>query len=490
MNWKPALNRLAQLFIPRSIPASRLCRHEEDRARPMTPSLQTKAPTRPVSFNRLIFRAAASVGMAGVAVKLVAVGKEMAVAGAYGRSDAVEAFFAAVLIPTLLINLISESMNQALVPTFVRVRDHEGRERAQQLFSSALVWMCLLLALLSCAMALAARGLFPLIASHFSAPKLELSIRLFYGLLPVVMLTGVATLCTGVLNTFNRFALPALAPMVNSIAIILGALLLAGRFGIWAMVYATLAGALAHAALVGGMLERHGLRLRLRWYGMTEATREVGRQYGPVLLSGAVASGGLVVDQAMAAMLPAGSVSALVYASRFVSVILTLLAGSVSSAVTPYFSAMIANGDWAECRHTLRTWVRATLLVSAPVALALVAAARLLVRASLQHGAFGPHDTPVVTRVLVMFAIQIPFFAGSRVYYRFLVAFRRTDLIFYCGAINLVLDVVLDLILMHWFGVAGIALASSVWNVSSFLFLRYWTQKLLPGAAAVATARE
>ena len=73
------------------------------------------------------------------------------------------------------------------------------------------------------------------------------------------------------------------------------------------------------------MMDAHGYRFRLRWHGMNEATREVALQYGPVLLSGVVASGGLLVDQSMAAMLPAGSVSALVYANRFVSVILTLL---------------------------------------------------------------------------------------------------------------------------------------------------------------------
>jgi putative peptidoglycan lipid II flippase len=215
---------------------------------------------------------------------------------------------------------------------------------------------------------------------------------------------------------------------------------------------------------------------------MNEATREVAFQYGPVLLSALVASGGLLVDQSMAAMLPAGSVSALVYANRFVSVILTLFAGAVSTAVMPYFARMIAFEDWAGCRHTLRTWVRLTALVSSPIAIAMIAGSHLLVRIMLQHGAFGPRDTEVVTPVLAMYAIQIPFFVTSRVYYRFLIAMRRTDLIFYCGAINLVLDVALNLILMHWFGVAGIALATSVWTVSTFLFLWYWTWKLLPQA--------
>ncbi len=439
------------------------------------------------SINRRIFRAAASVTAAGILVKIVATLKEIAVAGAYGRSDALDAFLAAALIPGLLINQISESMNQALVPTLIRVREREGHDRAQELLSSSMLWMCVLLAAVSVAMALGARGFFPLIASHFAAAKLDLSVRIFYALLPVVLITGIATNCTAVLNTFDRFAWPALAVVINPVVIIAGALLLSSRLGIWAMVYATLAGALLHAAVVAGMMDAHGYRFRLRWHGMTEATREVAHQYGPVLLSGVVASGGLLVDQSMAAMLPAGSVSALVYAGRFVSVVLTLLAGAVSTAVTPYFSRMIALGDWGGCRHTLRTWVRLTALISAPIALALAAGSHALIRLTLQHGAFGPGDTAVVAPVLTMYAIQIPFVVCSRVFYRFLVAMRRTDLIFYCGALNLALDIVLNLILMRWFGVAGIALATSLWTVSTFLFLWYWTVRLVPRAAAAGT---
>jgi putative peptidoglycan lipid II flippase len=206
----------------------------------------------------------------------------------------------------------------------------------------------------------------------------------------------------------------------------------------------------------------------------------VAGQYGPVLLSGVAASGGLLVDQSMAAMLPAGSVSALAYANRFVSVVITLLAGAVSSAVTPHFSRMIAHHDWAECRQTLRTWVRLTALVSTPIALALIGGSHWLIRVAYQHGVFGPSDTALVTPVLAMYAIQIPFFVSSRVYYRFLVGLRRSDLIFYCGTLNLALDVILNLVLMRWYGVAGIALATSLWTVSTFVFLWYWTRKLLP----------
>ena len=432
------------------------------------------------SVNRRIFQAAASVSAAAVFVKLVATFKEFVVAGVYGRSDAMDAFLIAALIPSLLVNLISESMNQALVPTLIRVREHEGRKRAQQLLSNAMLSMSLLLIAASALLAMTARGIFPILASHFSPAKLTLSIHLFYALLPVVLVAGIASNCTAVLNTFDRFALPALIPIVVPAAIMACALLLAPRMGIWAMVVGYLGGALLQAVTLAVLMEAHSYQFRLWWHGMTESTREVAGQYGPVLLSALVASGGLLVDQSMAAMLPAGSVSTLAYASRFVSVVLSLSAGAISTAVTPYFSRMIALGDWAGCRHSVRTWLRLTAFVSTPVALALVAGAHFVIRLTFQHGAFGPRDTAVVTPVLAMFALQIPFFVCSRVFYRFLLAMRRTDLILYCGILNLGLDIVLNLILMRWFGVAGIALATSLWTVSTFFFLWYWTRRLMP----------
>ena len=91
-----------------------------------------------------------------------------------------------------------------------------------------------------------------------------------------------------------------------------------------------------------------------------------------------------------------------------------------------------------------------------------------------------------MTPVLMMYAIQIPFFVSSRVFYRFLVALRRTDLIFYCGALNLALDIVLNLVLMRWMGVAGIALATSLWTPLARVFRRYGIPFFLDRRESVA----
>lgn len=434
--------------------------------------------------HRAILHAAASVAAASVLVKLIATAKEMAVAATFGRSDALDAFLAALLLPNLLVNLVADSMNQALVPTLVRVREREGAERAQLLFSSALLWLVVLLIAVSAAMLLLAPMVVPMVSLNFGPPKRALTLALYCALLPVVVLSGVASNCTAVLNSCDRFWLPTLAPAAISLAL-LAALLVGGPgAGIWTMVYATLAGTLLQTVLVALLLPRHGYRFCLRWRGATAAVQEVGRQYAPVLGSGLLASGGLLMDQAMAASLAAGSVAALAYANRFVSVALALMAGAISTAVVPSFSRFVAQEDWTGCRALVRRWVGILLAISVPCTVAMMAGARWLVGLTLQHGVFRPADTAVVTRVLILYAVQIPFYVASRVDYRFLVAARRTDLVLACGGMNLVLDVVLNLLLMRWMGVAGIALATSLWTLSTFVFLRYWAERLLRRHAA------
>jgi putative peptidoglycan lipid II flippase len=417
-----------------------------------------------------------------VVVKIAAMLKEIVVASVYGRSDAMDAFLAAFLIPGLLINLVAESMNQALIPTLIRVRLQQGHVRAQQLLSKSLLTTSALLIVVTAAMAALARLCFPLIGSNFSASKLDLSMRLFYALLPCVLLGGIASNCTAVLNTMDHFAWPALSPLIVTACIIFSTTALRNSAGIWALAIATVTGtALQAGALAAGMHSR-GYAFQLRWHPHDDASREVARQFGPVLLSSVVASGGLLVDQAMAAMLPAGSVSALVFAGRFVSVAITLLAGSLATAVAPYFSELAARRDWPACRAALRVWAIRSAAVSTPIALALILWARPLVRVTLQHGAFATQDTNAVAPTLAMYAVQIPFFVVSRVFYRFVVAMRRTDLVFYCGAINLALDVVLNLVLMRFMGVAGIALSTSLWSVSTCLLFWYWSRRLLAAA--------
>lgn len=436
-----------------------------------------------------ILRAAIHLSIAGLLVKSIALGKEFVLAAVFARSDAMDAYLLAFLLPNLIINLIAESMNQALIPTFIRVRIQEGMEAAQKLLANATLALVALLSLVAALLAVVLHALLPLLAPHFSSGKLQSAWHLGLILLPVILLIGVAANGAAVLNTLDRFAWPSAAQALIPLSIAAGALFFGRSSGIQAVAYATVIGAALYAIAIVIDLRAQGVRLRLHWLSSAPGTKEVFRQYLQVLLSALVANAGLLVDQTMAMLFASGSLAALVYAGRLVSVPMAMLAGVIATAITPYFSRLIAHRDWQACRKSIRQWTWLTAAAAVLPAVVLIFFAKPVIRIAFEHGAFKAADTSVVAPILMMYAIQIPFYVVSRVQYRFIIAMRRTDIALYCGAINLVLDVVLNLVLMRFWGVAGIALSTSLWTVFTFFFLAYWSNRLLRDAEEQEAAR-
>src|SRR5206468_5149600 len=102
-------------------------------------SLQKWSTWQDRSVNRRILAAMVTVGGFTAMVKLAAVAKEMAIAYQFGTGNELDAFLIAFLLPQFAINLIGGSLNAALIPTYIQVREQEGQGAAQRLLSSVMV---------------------------------------------------------------------------------------------------------------------------------------------------------------------------------------------------------------------------------------------------------------------------------------------------------------------------------------------------------------
>ncbi len=431
--------------------------------------------------NRKIFRAALIVGSLALVAKLAATVKELVIARSFGRGDAVDAFLIAFVLPTFVLNIGMGALGYALVPVFVETRQKQGVEAAQQLFSSVMLLGVIALAGVALLLGLAAPLYLPVLGHSFSAAKLELTRELLYLLLPWVIFSGVASLASSVLNASEKFAWPALIPLVTTVVTIALVLFQARRWGIFTLAGGAVTGSLLESALLLHLLRKQGLHFNLRWHGLDERARLVLRQYLP-MLTGAILMGSTsVVDQSMAAMLPSGNVAALGYANKLIAGITSIGAMALSTATLPYFSRMVAARDFAGCRHTLKRYSLLVVATTVPFTLLLIAFSRPLVRLLFQRGAFTAADTDLVSWVQVCYAIQIPFYIWSMLFVRFISSIRRNDILMYASAVNLVLDVVLNLVLMRVWHVAGIALSTSIFYIVSLLMLSLWSLRYLSG---------
>lgn len=429
--------------------------------------------------NRRILRAALTVALTGLLAKLALGGKELVIAHQFGRSDALDAFLIAYLLPSFVMNLLTGALAAALIPVLVETRHKQGREAADKLVSNIAFITLLALSGIAVLLALLAPWFLPLLGSRFSAQKLQLTRELLYTLLPWIVLSGIAAMASSVLNAGEKFALPAIIPVLTPVTTILLIVLTAPQAGPFALAAGAAIGSFLEAALLVYFLRMQGTQFSFRWTGADANLRSVLRQYAPMLAGSFLMGSTTVVDQAMAAMLAPGSVAALNYANKLVNMAVTTAAPALSTAVLPYFSKMVATADWQGCKHTLKRYSLLVISAAVPFTLLLIAFSKPLVRLIYQRGAFTPADTALVSSVQICYSLQIPFFIWGMLFVRFLSSIRRNDLLMYGSGINLVVDVSMNLILMKFLGVAGIALSTSFVYMGSLTFVALATLRIL-----------
>lgn len=423
------------------------------------------------SVNRQVFAAMVTVGGLTVLVKLTAMVKEAVIAHQFGTSDALDAFLIAFLLPQLAINLIGGSLNSALIPTYIQVREQEGETAAQRVLSSVMVLSIGFLVALSVVLALTAPYILPLVASGFDAGKLVLTHSLYYVLMSTLVLSGIATTWGAVINAGNRFALTSAVPIVTPLVTVLLVLLIAKHWGIYALAVGTVGGALVELIVLGWGLLREGISLVPRWCQITPAVRQVLEQYVPAVAGSFLVAGTGVVSQSMAAMLSPGSVSALSYGSKVTNLVLGIAAVAVSTAVLPHFSRMVTVTDWRGLKHTLMTYARLLLIISLPLTAALIYFSEHLVMVLFQRGAFTETDTHLVGRVQTIYLLQVPQYVLIMLLVRLISALKANRFLMWSAFITFSSTIIFTYLFMQWFEVVGIALATSVSHLISCCFL-------------------
>lgn len=445
------------------------------------------------SVNSRILVAIIVVGFGTILAKLLSVIKELFVAYQFGTASELDAFLIALTIPSFLLNIIAGSFNSALIPTYIRVREQSGAKAAQKLFAGASLWSIGLLVVTTLIMLASVPLYLPLLTKGFSADKLALTYRLLWAIAPMLLLTGIGNIWGAVLNAGEKFALVALVPMITPV---LTVSLLFGMqsWGVFNLVAGMVGGQLIEMVIVGIVLKQQGFSLRPRWSGFNADLNEVARQYAPAIVGSFLMCSTALVDQSMAAMLPTGSVAALNYGNRIVTLPIIIASTALSTAVMPYFSKMVASNDWSGIRHSFRHYLILIFAASVPLTGLIILGSEPIVHALLQRGSFNANDTRIVAQIQSCFALQIPFYIGCMLVVRLISAMRQNQILIIGSAGNLAINIAGNYLFMQWLGVAGIALSTSLVYVFSFFFLLFFVLRNLKSIdksdlATVATER-
>ena len=434
--------------------------------------------------------AAGVIGAATLASRLLGLVRDQVLAYRFGATDAMDAFNVAARIPNLMRDLFAEgAMSAAFVPTFMRRLTSVGRRPALKLGNQVVNALIAVTGVVVVAGILFAEPLVRALAGDYAEVpgKLQLAAQLTRILLPVLTLVAVAAAMMGMLNSLDRFFVPALSPAMYNVGIIAGGALLVplmpglGLDPIVAVAAGALLGAVGQVALQAPALYAEGFRYRPALDPADPGLRDVLRLMGPGTLAGAAVQINLLVNMVLAAGEGTGAVSWLSYAFRVMYLPIGLFGVSVAAAAVPLLSRQAARNDTAGMRDTVSRALRLTLAINVPATVGLMVLGEPIVAVIFERGSFTPADTSATAAALLLYAPGLAGYAAVRIAVPCFYALgsSRTPAAISLAAVAL--NIGLNLLLVRILGYRGLALGTSVAALANALVLLVVLRRRLAG---------
>lgn len=338
--------------------------------------------------------------------------RDTIVARMFGAGMATDAFFVAFKLPNLLRRIFAEgAFSQAFVPILAEYKTQQGEEATRTFIAYVSGLLTLVLALVTALGILAAPWVIWITAPGFAdtPEKFDLTTALLRVTFPYILLISLASLAGAILNTWNRFSVPAFVPTLLNVSMIVFSLFLTPYFDppVMALGWAVLAGGLAQLLYQLPHLKKIGMlvlpRLNLRDSGVWRVLK----QMGPAILGVSVSQISLIINTIFASFLAAGSVSWMYYADRLMELPSGVLGVALGTILLPSLAKTYASDDRHEYSRLMDWGLRLCFLLVLPCALALALIAEPLTVSLFQYGKFSANDALMTQRALIAYAVGL-----------------------------------------------------------------------------------
>ena len=338
--------------------------------------------------------------------------RDVLIARLFGAGLVTDAFFVAFRIPNLLRRLFAEgAFSQAFVPVLSEYRTRRGDSETKLLVDRTATLLTLALFAATAIGVAAAPIIIYVSAPGFAgAPaKFDLTVAMLRITFPYILFISLVSLAGGILNTWSRFAIPALTPALLNLSFIFAALFFAPYFDPPVMV-------LAWAVFVGGALQlafqipplvRIGMLPRPRLSFSDPGVRRILVLMAPAALGVSAGQVSLLINTIFASFLENGSVSWLYYADRLMEFPTGLLGVALGTILLPSLSKYHSASDEGEYSKLLDWGLRLTFILAAPAAVALAMLSVPLVATLFHYGRFGEHDLLMTRQALIAYSVGL-----------------------------------------------------------------------------------
>jgi putative peptidoglycan lipid II flippase len=420
---------------------------------------------------RRLARSTAIFSLATGLSRILGLVREVVAAYYFGAAGKINAFTVAFQVPNLVRALVADAaLSSAFVPVFTELQEKGERARAWRVASSLFWLMLLALSALTALFIVVA----PWIIGLFGDPggDKELAIGLSRVLFPIVALLGVSGIIVGILNSYERFTVPALSPVFWNVAIIVGLVIGVPRAEtidtkLYVYAISIVIGTVIQVLLPIPWLRGLDGRLRILIDWRDPAVWRVLKLMLPVTLGLGLINFNAVVDSIFASRLidPELAPTAIDKAFRLYMLPQGIFSVAITTVLFPSLSRLAARRDWTGFRDTIGLGLRQIAFLLIPAGVMSAVLAEPITRIVYQRGEFQASQTPVVAAALAAFSAGLLFNGVMLLLNRGFFSLQSNWIPTTVAFANLGLNAALDAA-FYRFGTWGIPLATSLVNVA------------------------
>jgi putative peptidoglycan lipid II flippase len=273
------------------------------------------------------------------------------------------------------------------------------------------------------------------------------------------------------LNSYNHFLVPALAPAMLNISVIVFALTLSYKYGIFAIAWGVILGGVGQALIQAPVLIRKKTKYSFVVDFNDPGTKQLLKLLVPAMIGLAITQINVIVDRTIASTLIDGSISALYYSNRLVQFPLGAFGIAISIAIFPTLSKQVAKNNITEFKKSLLFGLKILLFITIPSAVGLIVLKDSLIRLIYEHGIFSKVATNMTASALLYYSVGLFAYACVRLITMSFYALKDTKTPVKIGIYIVFLNIALDLILVRFLAHSGLALATSLAAILNLIIL-------------------
>lgn len=413
--------------------------------------------------------------------KVLGLVRDMLLGHNFGTGMESAAFLTASRIPRTFFDAIfAAAISASFIPVFTERMEQKGQEDAFRLSRCFFTWMGLLTAGMSLIGMVFAEPLVGVLAQGFDAETAALCARLLRILFPTVFLTGLAFSMVGVLQSMGEFYIPAALSVASNGIIILYYLLFCRRFGVYGLAWAFLLGWAAQALMQMPWLFRHGFHYRPCF--RHPALKSVFTLMVPVMVSTWIQPVNQLISTRFASFLFEGAgASAMEYANTLYTMIAGILVLSITNVMFPEMSRLSSSGQEDQLGELVGGTLRGMLFLLLPMMVGLMLLSRPIVRLLYEYQSWNTFSTEITARALCFMSLGMVGYGIQNVLSRAFYAQQNGKAPMISGAISIVVNLALCLLLSGSMDVAGLSIATAASSMVSAVLLLIPMLRRYPG---------